>query len=151
MSSHLERIVGIGCFIIALIFFFMSFELAFIQDGNASMGPGFFPRIIAGIFVILSAIYVFQLFKQKLEKRKQPMDRIIILKQITLVISLCLCIVLSNIIGMLFSIGLFLLFTLAIVQRIDWKISIGLSVLMVAIMYVLFEIWLGISLPKGTI
>src|SRR5699024_11674160 len=102
MSSHLERVVGIGCFIIALIFFFMSFELAFIQDGNASMGPGFFPRIISGIFVIITAIYVFQLFKKKLKKRKQPIDKILILKQITIDTSISLCIVLFNIIRILF-------------------------------------------------
>lgn len=149
MPSRLERFVGIGCFIIALVFLVMSFDLVFFQNNNGSMGPGFFPRIIAGILVIFSAIYVFQLFKQKPEEQKQPVDKTIVLKQIILLISLCLCIVLSNVIGMLVSIGLFLLFMLAIVERIDWKISIGLSVLIVAIMYVLFEVWLGISLPKG--
>lgn len=147
---RLEHLVGIGCLLLAMIFLFMSFDLAFYQDKSGSIGPGFFPRLTAGLLVLLSTIYVIQLFKDKAQKQEQKLDKIIIVKQVTLLTLLILCIFLSDIIGMLLSIILFLFIMLVTVLKVNWAKSLGFTILTFAIMYLIFEVLLGISLPKGT-
>lgn len=146
---RLERIVGLGCLLVAVIFLMMTFDLTFLLNKAGSMGPGFFPRITSGLLIVISIFYIIQLFKENAEQREQTVNKTVILKQATLLLLLALCIYLTGIIGMLPSIGLFLFIILVIVEKMNWLKSLGFAILIIAIMYLLFESWLGVSLPKG--
>jgi uncharacterized membrane protein len=132
-----------------LVFFIVSFQYSFISNVNG-IGAAFVPRIILFFLLCLSVYYVWTKFKKQTdEQQASSSSPTVVKKQMTLAIMLVLCVAVIPLLGMLVSLGLFLIFALRYFENIPWVKSIAFSVISIIVMYLLFVKWLKIILPYG--
>jgi hypothetical protein len=132
-----------------LVFFIVSFQYSFISNVSG-VGAAFVPRIILFFLLCLSLYYVWTNFKkQPDEQQESSSPPKIVKKQMTLAIMLALCLAVIPLLGMLVSLGLFLIFALHYFENISWVKSLAFSVISIIVMYLLFVKWLKIILPNG--
>lgn len=159
----LERYFVTFLILLSSFYLFFSFGLPLYATSGV-IGAGFFPRIISTILFILVCYCFITMLRKKPEKQDEEVPQVlvkqmsggqegfhkdIIIKQCILIISLIVCIALTNVFGMLPVIGLFMFLMLTAVQKVPWAKSLTFSVAILIIMYVIFDWWLGLTLPKG--
>lgn len=145
----LERYFVLFLFILSSIFLFISFGLPLTSMNIGALGAGFFPRIISILLVVLSGFYFIQILRNKPDKDAESLKKEAVLKQIAIIILLIATLLLTQILGMLFSIGIFMFVTLTLILKIQKVNSFLFTILILVIMYIIFVIWLEASLPKG--
>lgn len=144
----LERSVSFSFLMLAVLFMWMSLELPF-YESEGLPGAGFFPRFISGIFILLTLYHVILLFLKSDKQEKRQWHKAVIAKQIVVFMFLILTLILTNVIGMLPAIGIFMFILLTFMQKIQWLKALLFTILVIIIMYATFVLWLNISLPKG--
>lgn len=146
MASEIK--FGITFFIIIFSLFLQSIKLPFIQE-NGAIGAGFFPIIFTVLTMILMIIYLGALIMKKEKYVKKENNKNVILTQFYLAIILTLSMVIAIYFGLLAMIGLFLLISFVLIEKLSWKKSIIFSVITTACIFVIFDIWLGLNFPAG--
>lgn len=58
-------------------------------------------------------------------------------------------IIVAKYLGLLITMGIFLIVTFVLIEKLSWKKSIIFSVISMISIYVIFDIWLGLNLPWG--
>lgn len=138
-------------FLVALsgLFLFMTLKIPFQSTNMGSVGPGFFPRIIAVLLLALVVWYGIKIIRQKIEVDEEIFVKKALLPQLSLIVFLIVMIYLTQVIGMLVSIALFMFMMLTVFQKINWKNALVFTMLVMAVMYGIFEFWLDANLPAG--
>ncbi len=149
---YVERLFSVSILAVVLTFFLTSFQYEmFLLEGNG-IGVAFLPRLISLMLLILISIYIYSVFNGKLlhENRKsEPFIKSVVAKQISMVFSLLLCLFLIDILGMISTLGVFLIGALHYIEKVSWVRSIIFSVLTIISLYFIFVKWLNIILPSG--
>jgi putative tricarboxylic transport membrane protein len=145
----LERYFGFFLLLICSVFLIMSFGLPLYSTNVGAVGPGFFPRVITIMLVLLTCLHLIQIMRKKVKKPEEGVDKKIVYQQISLMVFLAVTIGLSQLIGMLASIGVFMFTILAFVQKIPWIKALTFTIVVLIIMYAIFVLWLESPLPLG--
>lgn len=144
-----ERYFGFFLLVICSIFLIMSFGLPLYSTNVGAVGAGFFPRIISILLVIFLCVHLIQIMRKKVIKPEEEVDKKIRFQQISLMVFLAVTIGLSQLIGMLASIGVFMFTILAFVQKIPWFKAFTFTIVVLIMMYAIFVLWLESPLPLG--
>ena len=144
-----ERYFGFFLLVICSIFLIMSFGLPLYSTNVGAVGAGFFPRIISILLVIFLCVHLIQIMRKKVIKPEEEVDKKIRFQQISLMVFLAVTIGLSQLIGMLASIGVFMFTILAFVQKIPWFTAFTFTFVVLIMMYAIFVLWLESPLPLG--
>ncbi len=114
------------------------------------MGAGFFPRILIIILIALIIYYLVELIlKRKRYPQKEPVLKSTVWKQCFLIGVLAVSLWVGDDLGLVVTIGLFLLVTLVMVEKLSWVRAAIFSAAAMVCIYFIFDVWLGINLPKG--
>lgn len=119
---------------------------------NGMIGPGFLPLALALLIIGLLTIEAFSVFwkdrkREKKEKNRNSFGRF--KQQLFFLAAVILTLGLVNVLGMLISLGLF---TFVILYKMENRSLINsgvFSILSIVLVYVIFEVLLGISFPMG--
>jgi putative tricarboxylic transport membrane protein len=145
----LERYFGIFLLLLCSVFVILSFELPLSSTNLGTVGSGFFPRIVSILLVIFIGLYLIQSMRPKGYRREKRLDKRIRFQQIFLIVFLAVSIGLTQVIGMLASIGVFLFIMLTFVQKIPWIKALVFTLVVLMVMYAIFVLWLESPLPQG--
>ena len=64
-------------------------------------------------------------------------------------LGLVACVAVIEWAGFVVAVGLYLLYLLRFVEREPWPTSLGVAVVVVAVLFAIFRLWLKVPLPKG--
>lgn len=106
-------------------------------------GGGFMPVVIGTLLIILSALIVLK----KDQKAKVKLSK----KELIPIIAMIILLILTKVIGLLPSLLIIVLGMLRFVENYSWKNSIIISVVLMAIIYAVFSLWLKVPFPRGII
>lgn len=117
-------------------------------------GPGFFPLVIGGVLSLLSIILLVRTLwadtgpegKLTFWKEKRSWGKVLFS-----LLGLIFYLIFLNYLGYLLTTFLFIVYLLKFIGKKGWRTSILIAILIAASSYVLFQIGLGVSLPKGMI
>lgn len=144
-----ERYFGFFLLFVCTVFLIMSFGLPVYSTNLGAVGAGLFPRIISILLFLFLCFHLFQIMRLKKKEAEEQVDKKTRFQQIFLIVFLVLTIGLSYVIGMLASIGVFMFTILAFVQKIPWFKAFTFTIVVLIMMYVIFELWLDSPLPLG--
>ena len=143
----------IACVFIAISIWFFVVSLKFPAGSNGAVGPGYFPRIMCVLVIILS---VLELILSKSEKIPEELIPVKIFKKENLRVWITMGVTLAYIvcikeIGFLVSSVIFML-----IMNFYFKVhekskilAVVLPFIVVAVLYYVFHILLHVNLPKG--
>lgn len=127
---------------IAIVFAYIGFtQLGFWHKVDGPR-PGFFPTIMAIVMFFTSILS----FVQSLKETKQPKfhkDELIVIASGAGIIAA------TFIIGLLPSCLLYIVIWLRFFEKTPWKATIIVSVVIMAIVVGVFQVWLGVQFPMG--
>ncbi len=109
--------------------------------GGSKPGSGFFPSIIAVLLIATSLFAFMQDFKKESPEYT--------LKYIHPIIAVLVVLLLSYITGFMVSLLLYLLFWMKVYEKMSWLFSISFSVSTMAVVYLVFALWLDVPFPTG--
>ncbi|MCA1027260.1 tripartite tricarboxylate transporter TctB family protein [Cytobacillus kochii] len=144
-----ERYFGLFLLFISIVFLIMSFGLPVYSTNLGAVGAGFFPRIISILIFLFLCFHLIQVMRLKKKESEEEVDKKIRFQQVFLILLLAVTIGLSYFIGMLASIGVFMFTILAFVQKIPWFKAFTFTIVVLILMYLIFELWLNSPLPLG--
>ncbi|MCM3320923.1 MULTISPECIES: tripartite tricarboxylate transporter TctB family protein [Cytobacillus] len=144
-----ERYFGLFLLFISIVFLIMSFGLPVYSTNLGAVGAGFFPRIISILIFLFLCFHLIQVMRLKKKESEEEVDKKIRFQQVFLILLLAVTIGLSYFIGMLASIGVFMFTILAFVQKIPWFKAFTFTIVVLILMYLIFELWLDSPLPLG--
>ncbi|MDQ0184072.1 tripartite tricarboxylate transporter TctB family protein [Cytobacillus sp. FSL W7-1323] len=144
-----ERYFGLFLLFISIVFLIMSFGLQVYSTNLGAVGAGFFPRIISILLFLLLCFHLMQIMRLKKKESEEEVDKKIRFQQVFIILFLAVTIGLSHFIGMLASIGVFMFTILAFVQKIPWFKAFTFTIVVLILMYLIFELWLDSPLPLG--
>lgn len=134
--------------IIVLSLLFQSLKVPIINEGG-EIGAGFFPLLISVIILILLFVYILTLFIKKKDSKETKVTLGAFINQLYLILALIISIIVAKYLGLLITMGIFLIVTFVLIEKLSWKKSIIFSVISMISIYVIFDIWLGLNLPWG--
>jgi hypothetical protein len=140
-------LVAILC--IALLYTYSAFtDLTFLTV-SGRLGPGFFPRIIGGLLVAACLYNLVMAHRAKPDEGEASDGD----WRVTIgVLALSAAFVgLLEVLGGLLAMVLFLLATLFILNRGRLVQNLAISLLLPAAVYLMFDVWLKASMPRGLI
>lgn len=127
-----------------------------VQGQGFGQGPAFYPQLLAGVLVLLGALILLkELLPKRIaatEKEATPENRGIRYTPVVLLIALCLVLIaLMKYLGFFVSGFLLTFLTVRMIRR-SLKMrhliaDLGFSVGMIIVVYLVFEIFVGIELP----
>jgi putative tricarboxylic transport membrane protein len=117
-------------------------------------GPGFFPLVIGGVLSLLSiTLFIRTLWadigresKITFWKEKRSWEKVLFS-----LLALIFYLIFLNYLGYLLTTFLFIIYLLKFIGKKGWLTSVLMAILIAASSYALFQMGLGVSLPKGLI
>lgn len=144
-----EIVFFIALFILVGSLFIQSLDLQMLMS-NGLISSGFLPRILSIFLILLIVFYLIDRFRHiKINNQGNKIDIKSVIKQVLLIVSLFISIFLVKIVGMILTVGIFLLITLVIIEEMSWLRSAIFSLCTTLCIYIIFVSWLGLVLPKG--
>lgn len=147
--SKSDRISGIFWLIFSVFVTIESYRLGLGTLHHP--GPGFlffWAAIVLGIMSLIIFIRAWR-NRESEEARIHHFGKLNIKKMILVMISVLLYALLMEKLGFIPITFLLFIFLLGVVERKKWFFTISTSVLVTALTYLIFEIWLKSQLPKG--
>lgn len=143
----------IACIFIAISVWFFVISLKFPAGNNGAVGPGYFPRIMCVLVIILS---VLELILSRNEKIPEELLEVKIFKKENLRVWITMAATLAYIgcikkIGFIVSSVVFML-CLNFYYKVHEKskiLAVILPFIVVAVLYYVFHVLLHVNLPKG--
>lgn len=142
-SFGVKTLIPISTAVIGLVFLVLGFGTYGFWHETSGPLPGFFPAIIGIVLVAISVIAVVQSLKDE----AQPIP----LRNWFPAIATLLIILMTFVIGMLPSLGLFLILWIRFYEKYPWKTTIITTTVILAIVVGVFMYWLNVPFPKGFI
>jgi hypothetical protein len=148
--ARVERWFSLLVLAVVAVFFIVSFQYNILSP-ISGVGGAFLPRIVSLILLFLVGFYVWGVFRNKstTDSNKDAPTKEQVMRQILLAIALLACLFFVEILGMLITLGLFLLFGLHYLEKISWVKSIVFSIVTMVCFFLLFVQWLNVRLPSG--
>jgi putative tricarboxylic transport membrane protein len=134
-----------GVFLVfAVAYTLLAFELPFMASGR--IGPGFFPQILGVSFIVISAYMLVRDVREPAEDDASGDHRgpVVLVTGITVVF-----VAMLNVLGALAAMVLFMFATLYALNREGMVMNVLLSVLLPVSLYLMFDVWLSTTLPRG--
>ncbi|MEL7566574.1 MAG: tripartite tricarboxylate transporter TctB family protein [Dehalobacterium sp.] len=143
----LERGLAVFITFFTAILLAASFGLDYISD-NGVLGEGFFPINITVILLILTVFYLWDVFfKNKVTEK--PKVNSAVKRQVLYILAILVCLAFTRFLGMLICLGLFNIFILLYIEKFTIKDSIIFTLIFMLTIYLIFEKWFGLIIPKG--
>lgn len=138
----------IAFLILVFSLFIQSLELTFMLP-NGLISSGFFPTILSIIIMVLLVLYILELLikRKKGQQSKETFSKEVVWKQIFVIAAMSFSLWLVQVLGMIFTIGLFLMSALVLVENMKWFRSAVFSVGSMLCIYLIFVVWLGMRIP----
>ena len=141
-----EVIAGLFILLFAIFFMIEATNYRFISRAG-DLGPGFFPTWLSGILIVLSLIYIYVAYQGKSVIEKFLPEPKAIKKISFILASMIIFLLAFNYAGFIIC-SLVFLFVL-LYGSYKWYVSLGISAGVTASLYWLFQITLGVQLPKS--
>ncbi|WP_428912403.1 tripartite tricarboxylate transporter TctB family protein [Niallia sp. Krafla_26] len=136
-------------FLMSTVFFVASFNLSMTVTGGL-LGAGFFPRVISVLVMIMTLFYFITTFRNNdKQETSKPIDKQKVKVQLLFCLALLVTLALINLLGMLVSLGLFMIAILKFFEKMSWRRSIIFTIAMMVLIHVVFVRWLGLVMPTG--
>ena len=107
---------------------------------NRGPGAGFFPVLFGGGAVLLAAIEIFRPQRQSDQARARNFMPALAIGAAVLIVPL---------LGMVVAMSVFVILWLKLVERDSWAKSLSLGIGTGVIVYLLFNVWLGVVFPPS--
>lgn len=140
--------IGFSLFLCSIALLFFIVGLSYPYNTDLGPGPGFVPVWISGIMVILTFILTIISIKNH-TKGNFITSKKGLINFLIYIMLLILTVILTKLIGLVISLALFCLAVFKVVDRYNWKDSVLVSVGVAIIIFVIFDYWLQIPLPKS--
>lgn len=135
-----KQIISLSMLGIGIVFMYIGiFQLGFWDKETKS---GFFPSIIAGVMILGSIASLFQTLKEEVKVEYN-------LLEIKVIMGALLIIAGTFVLGLLPSIFLYLFIWLKFVEKARWMEIITIMIIMAAIVFGVFVVWLQVQFPLG--
>ena len=119
-------------------------KFGFWNATQKSPTPAFVPSIICVLLIAICLITVFTSLKEDGKAVYHREEFLVIATAIAII-------VLTNVIGMLPTLALFVVLWLKILEKASWKTTLIILVIVMAIVVGVFVLWLGVRFPNGMI
>lgn len=136
-----KSVVALACIAIAVVWMYLGITKYGLWDPKEGPLSGFFPTIIGGVLLISSALYFIRSFSMEGAKYEKG--------AIQLAIGMLVIFGVSYLIGFLPTLLLFYIFWLRVMEKMSVRTIIIATVVMTAIVYGTFSMWLKVPFPKG--
>ncbi len=136
-----KSVVALACIAIAVVWMYLGITKYGLWDPKEGPLSGFFPTIIGGVLLISSAIYFIRSFSMEGAKYEKG--------AIQLAIGMLVIFGASYLIGFLPTLLLFYIFWLRVMEKMPVRTIIIATVVMTAIVYGTFSMWLRVPFPEG--
>ena len=136
-----KSVVALACIAIAVVWMYLGITQYGLWDPKEGPLSGFFPTIIGGVLLISSAIYFIRSFSMEGAKYEKG--------AIQLAIGMLVIFGASYLIGFLPTLLLFYIFWLRVMEKMPVRTIIIATVVMTAIVYGTFSMWLRVPFPEG--
>jgi len=144
--KKLELLVCIALVIWGCVFFYSSLDYPYYAEPGIA-GPGFFPKWVCGVMVVLSLVYLIQTVKSNSQKEHQNVfaDKRALLEIGSYLLSVIVFLLLCKLTG--FSIAMIAMLLIMFLNGYKWYISLGMSIVTTIILFFIFVNWLQLPLP----
>lgn len=136
-----KSVVALACIAIAVVWMYLGITKYGLWDPKEGPLSGFFPTIIGGVLLISSALYFIRSFSMEGAKYEKG--------AIQLAIGMLVIFGVSYLIGFLPTLLLFYIFWLRVMEKMSVRTIIIATVVMTAIVYGTFSMWLKVPFPEG--
>ena len=136
-----KSVVALACIAIAVVWMYLGITKYGLWDPKEGPLSGFFPTIIGGVLLISSALYFIRSFSMEGAKYEKG--------AIQLTIGMLVIFGASYLIGFLPTLLLFYIFWLRVMEKMPVRTIIIATVVMTAIVYGTFSMWLKVPFPEG--
>ena len=136
-----KSVVALACIAIAVVLMYLGITKYGLWDPKEGPLSGFFPTIIGGVLLISSALYFIRSFSMEGAKYEKG--------AIQLAIGMLVIFGASYLIGFLPTLLLFYIFWLRVMEKMPVRTIIIATVVMTAIVYGTFSMWLRVPFPEG--
>lgn len=136
-----KSVVALACIAIAVVWMYLGITKYGLWDPKEGPLSGFFPTIIGGVLLIFSVLYFIRSFSMEGAKYEKG--------AIQLAIGMLVIFGVSYLIGFLPTLLLFYIFWLRMMEKMSVRTIIIATVVMTAIVYGTFSMWLKVPFPEG--
>ena len=136
-----KSVVALACIAIAVVWMYLGITKYGLWDPKEGPLSGFFPTIIGGVLLISSVLYFIRSFSMEGAKYEKG--------AIQLAIGMLVIFGVSYLIGFLPTLLLFYIFWLRMMEKMSVRTIIIATVVMTAIVYGTFSIWLNVPFTEG--
>ena len=143
MTFRGEIVAGVLCGLFAILWIATALGLPYM--GDYAPGSGFLPLWLGVCLLVLSVIHVGS--RLRVPASQQPAGHW--RKVVAVTLGLTVCVAVIEPLGFVVAVGAYLLFLLRAVEKEPWRTSLGVSVGTIAVLFLLFRVWLHVPLPKG--
>ncbi len=143
MKLRGELVVGLVCGLFAALWIATALGLPYM--GDYAPGSGFLPLWLGVCLLALSIIHVVSCVRSPAAGTPPGHWR----KVVVVMLGLVVCVAVIEPVGFVVAVGAYLLFLLRGVEREPWRTSLGVTVIVIAVLFALFRLWLKVPLPKG--
>ena len=142
----MARALFSGAFLaFALAYTLLAFGLPMMVESN-QIGPGFFPRILGALLIAASLYALVRDFREPADDDASSDYW----RTVALVTAIMVAFVaMLSILGALVAMVLFMFVTLYVLNREGMITNVLLSILLPVSLYLLFDVWLNTTLPRG--
>jgi putative tricarboxylic transport membrane protein len=142
----MARALFSGAFLaFALAYTLLAFSLPMMVESK-QIGPGFFPRILGGMLIAASLYALVRDFREPADDEASSDYW----RTVALVTAIMVAFVaMLSIVGALVAMVLFMFVTLYVLNREGMITNVLLSILLPVSLYLLFDVWLNTTLPRG--
>lgn len=138
-----KTLLPLGTGLLSILFIYFGIVEYGIWDDKKGPLGGFFPVIIAIVLLLISILAIIQSFKE---------SKVVYEKENWLpVIGVMTIILATYIIGMIPSVLIYLVVWLRVLEKSSWKQTLLVTLIIGAIVYGVFVLWLNIPFPQGII
>jgi len=148
--SHLVAEYAFGGLLLA--FGVLTMAGSYVEDigwGEGGPGAGYFPFRIGTIIAIASVVVIVQAYMKRNSLRESFAGEGGLGRVASIFIPTALCALAIPFLGIYISSGLFLLYFLIRHGKVKTIRAIATSFIIIAALYLVFEIWLDVYMPKG--
>ncbi|MDO4315043.1 MAG: tripartite tricarboxylate transporter TctB family protein [Oscillospiraceae bacterium] len=136
-----KSVIALACIAIAAVWMYLGITKYGLWDAKEGPLSGFFPTIIGGVLLISSAIYFIRSFSMEGAKYEKG--------AVQLTIGMLVIFGASYLIGFLPTLLLFYIIWLRVMEKMPARTIVIATVVMTAIVYGTFSMWLKVPFPEG--
>jgi len=136
-----KSLIALACIIISVVWIYLGVTKYGLWDPKVGPMSGFFPTIVGGVLLLASIIY----FIKSFSLGSTAYDK----SALHLIIGMLVIYAASMIFGFLPTLLVFYIFWLKVMEKLPVKTIVISTVIISAIVYGVFSVWLSVPFPEG--